>query len=178
MDEKGMRTAIVAWIKGLYVSPPPIVYDFQAFPETGPWIAFKIGTIVQKGYDSQLGLNSDYQMVYGGLRIATITISYFGYSPENSVNLNYAMQNASLIRSSLEKNNIQQTFNDAGYAYLHKENIHNSTYLLESKYQPRADFDFYLGFFEEQTDDEGYINSAKFEGDISGNHVEAIVDPF
>ncbi len=172
----------MSWLKSLYVTPPPIVYDFQAAPETGPFIAFKIGTIAPKGYDTKLGMNSSFLMNYGGLRVATVTISYFGYSPENSVALNYAMQNAQLISSSLEKTTIQQALSLQGYVYQHKNPVLNLTYLLESKYQPRADFDFYLGFVETTSDDDGFILTTKITGDVTVGedviHTENIVAPY
>ena len=162
---------------GSLIQPIPIMYDYQALPATGPFVTYKIGTVVSKGYDTSLGFNSSYLFNKGGLREATITISYFGYSPENGVSNNYAPQSASRISDSLELPSVQGAFNAQGLAFLHKNPIQQLTYLLESKYQPRADFDFYLGFVANEIDNLSYIESVTVTGTVhAGNETETIIE--
>lgn len=153
------------------LEPVPVIYDFQALPASGPFVAFRIGSIISKSYDTKLGFNSSGVMVSGGLRIATITVSYFGYNPENGTPNYYGPQNASLISDSLEKTSVQTAFNAQGFAYLHKNPVQQLTYLLESKYQPRADFDFYLGFVSTSVDDIGWIERARITGQIRAGSI-------
>lgn len=157
----------------------PILYDYQALPATGPFVTCKIGSIVSKSYDSKLGFNQSNLLESGGLRQATITVSYFGYSPENGSSNNYAPQSASMISDSLELSSVQGAFKAQGLAYLHKNPVQQLTYLLESKYQPRADFDFYLGFVAKEVDNLSWIERVTVTGDIkdpAGNILEEIVE--
>lgn len=171
MQEQLLRQAIVSWIRGLYGPTFPVIYDWQAAPESGPYVAFRIGSTVSKGYDSKLGLDGAFMMNVGGLRQSTIGITYFGYSPENGIALNYCEQNACRISDSLELTSVQQAFSQLGFAYMHKNPVQNLTYRLESKYQPRADFEFFLGFVAKQTDDNSYIETVKVTGQITAGSV-------
>lgn len=179
MQEQALRIALVTWIRSIYGPTFPVIFDWQPYPESPPFVAFRIGDTESKSYDTQLGVDNLNLMHVGGLRQSTITISYFGFYPEASVAINYAMQNACRISNSLELTTVQRILGAAGFAYLHKNPVQNLTYPLESKYQPRADFDFYLGFAEQQTEDIGTIERVTVTGtsqDVVGNVLDVVVE--
>lgn len=124
-----------------------------------PYATVKIGTVIQEGTDELRDFDDDGIATFGGQRRATVSVNFFG--PE-------AIEGATQAFNSLEKQTVKWIFERAGLAILQKNSVQNVPAMLETKFEERAVFDFFIGFADNVQDDIGVIEKVELSGEVEG----------
>lgn len=137
-------------------------------PDSLPYIVFRVGSIRNVGQDESRGVDGDNSdlMTTIGQRVATVTIDYFGPKP---------MEGLSRCFDSLAKRSALDIFESAGLAVLQKEAMQNLTGMLETKFEERARFEFYVGLLATEEDDQGVIETFELTGTINDENGDPAV---
>lgn len=136
-----------------------IIEDQNAPRPDYPYASFRISNINKIGFDEIRSIDSDTDVLnIGGQRRATVEINYFGQD---------SLSNLTKAYNSLEKQSLIDTFYVAGIAYLEKNDVQNLTDMLETKYEDRSYFDFYIGFADNIEDNVSIIESVSFTSNIT-----------
>lgn len=113
--------------------------------------AFNIINVSPFGVDGYRNVNTDTNLsLLAGSRIATISVDYTGVS---------AIDKASRIYAELYSERANIYFNGLGIAIAGREPIKDLTGLLDTEFQERADFDFYIRYFDTTSVDLGSIET-------------------
>jgi len=150
-------------------SAATVIFADQNSPRpSDPYAVIRIGTISQLGQDELREIDPDTLLATtGGQRRATISVDYFGSN---------ALENIMKASNSLEKWSLVDTFNTAGIAFIEKNDIQNLTAMLETKYQQRANFDFFIGFAENVEEDLGIIEEVELTGNVTADGKDLDID--
>jgi len=70
--------------------------------------------------------------------------------------------------NALEKQTVHDQLAASGIAILEKNDVQNLTGMLETIFEERASFDFFIGFADNVEDDLGIIESVELTGQLSG----------
>lgn len=130
-----------------------------------PYATIKIDSLLNWSWDENRSLDADGIMTMGGQRRATVSVNFFGKNH---------MDEISKAANGLEKENVRAAFKAAGFAVWGKNSMQNLTAMLETKNEPRAFFDFFIGLAENYEDDVGIIERVQ---DLEGEVDEVIVGP-
>lgn len=137
-------------------------------PETYPYATIRLGTIIQVGHDELRDIDEDTCLAnIGGQRRGTVSINFFGPRPFENVMKAY---------NSLEKMSLIDTFYAAGFSILEKNDVQNLTGMLETKFEERASFDFFIGFAENIEDDLGIIETVDLTATVTADGKDPDVD--
>lgn len=124
-----------------------------------PCACIRVNNVQKLGWDELREIDDANIATFGGQRRATVNISYFGQNPIQGVVNAY---------NSLEKQTVIDALSADGIAILEKNDVQNLTNMLETKFEPRADFDFYIGFADNFEDDLGIIETVELSGEYTG----------
>lgn len=125
-----------------------------------PYATLKVESLVAWSTDDFRGTDDDGITSMGGQRRATVSVNFYGKDPMGEI--------AKAI-NGLGKETINDVFRAAGFAVWQKNSGQNLTGMLETKNEPRAYFDFYIGLAENYEDDTGLIEEVdNLTGTIDG----------
>lgn len=125
-----------------------------------PYATLKIESVMPASWDEFRGVDNDGISSMGGQRRATVSVNYYGANP---------MDEMAKAVNALDKETVTDAFRAAGIAVWQKNSSQNLTGLLETKNEPRAFFDFFIGFAENYEDDTGLIETVEsLTGDVDG----------
>lgn len=137
----------------------PVNLMNQKMEEPTEHCLFNIVSINTVGIDGYQKVDPETNLsLLVGNRIATLSIAYIG---------NYALEKASRIYNALYSDSATSYFNSNGMAIVRREPIKDLTALLDTDFQQRANFDFYLRFTETIEEDLGSIEHIVLEGNVS-----------
>lgn len=147
-----------------------VVFSDQAQPRLDyPYATIRLDSIQRNGWDEIRSIDPVTNIAtIGGQRSATVSIQYFGLNP---------MEQISKAYNSLEKITVLDALSAGGIAIIQKNPIQNLTAMLETIFENRATFDFFIGYAENVEDDLGVIESAELSGEIQGNKTVVDVGP-
>lgn len=121
-----------------------------------PFATIRMGNFVKLGWDELRDFDSETCIAQmGGQRRATVEINFFG---DNS------FTEMSKIYNSLEKFSIISYFSQNGIGLGDKNSVQNLTTVLESKWEERAFFDFFILYADNYEDDTGIIETVEIDG--------------
>lgn len=166
----GASQAVATVVQTVEPQDVTVIFSDQNAPRPVdyPYAVIRLDSIIQLGYDEVREIDVDTNLAtIGGQRRATVNIDYFGPRP---------MENIMKAFNSLEKRSLNDIFYDAGIAYTEKNDVKNLTAMLETKYEERASFDFYIGFAENFEDDLGVIESVEFTGSVTRDSGDLDID--
>jgi len=145
-----------------------VIFADQNSPRPNlPYAVVRIDTIIDVGFDEVREIDSVTNIAtIGGQRQATVTVDYFGPNPLVEITKAF---------NALEKQNVLDQLSASGIAILDKNDIQNLTDMLETIFEERASFDFFLGFADNVEDDLGIIESTEVTGEYSGGITGVIV---
>lgn len=136
-----------------------VIYADQAAPRPNyPYAVLRLESIVKVGWDELRSLDNNNVATYGGQRRGTVSVDYFGADP---------VQELSKATNALERQTILDLFADNGIAIQEKNEVLNLTRVLETEFEQRASFDFFIGFADNYEDDLGIIESVEVEGEMN-----------
>lgn len=135
-----------------------------------PYAVIRIGSMIKIGFDElrDWGEDTHYIGTFGGQRRATVTVDYFGSDPVEEI---------TKAHNALEKQSIKELFIAAEIATLDRFGITNLTAMLETLFEPRASFDFYIGFADNYEDDIGVIEHVELTSTYETEQGELIIGP-
>jgi hypothetical protein len=140
-------------------------------PPEYPFATIRIDSIVRYGIDELRNWDDDTGVAeIGGLRRCTVEINYFG---DNSFTF------MSDVANSLDSPRTIEFFHSNQCAIGEKMTIQNLTGVLESKFEERSFFDFYLLYADNYEDEIEVIESAEISGEIDGTAEDPMeIGPF
>jgi len=125
-----------------------------------PYAVVRLDTMVKIGWDEVREIDPDTNIAtIGGQRRMTVSVSYFGPKPLEEIAKAY---------NALEKQTVHDQLAASGIAILEKNDVQNLTGMLETIFEERASFDFFIGFADNVEDDLGIIESVELTGQLSG----------
>lgn len=137
-----------------------------------PYATLQVDTVLQHSWDETRRTDAEGITSMGGQRRATVSVNYYGDDPMDQI--------AAAI-SAMDKETVTDLFRAAGISVWQKNPGQNLTGLLETRNEPRASFDFFIGFAENYEDDTGLIETVEdLTGQVDGETVGPItveVDP-
>lgn len=151
-----------------------VIHAHQNAPRKGenddlyPYAVIRLDSFQQIGWDELREIDDNNIATFGGLRRGTVSISVFGEG---------ALEYATQASNSLEMQTYIDLLSAAGIAILEKSSVQNLTAMLETKYEPRADFDFFIGYADNVEDDLGIIEKAELSGTVKGGKNGDLVIP-
>ena len=165
----GLTQPAITIVETVEAEEVTVIFSDQNSPRPPdyPYAVIRLNNAGQIGYDEMRALDQNGIATIGGQRRATVYIDYFGPQP---------FENLMKASNSLEKETNVDFFYAAGIAYLTKNDVQNLTAMLETKYEERASFDFYIGYAENFEDDVGLIESAELTGSITSDGSDLDVD--
>jgi hypothetical protein len=113
-------------------------------------------------------MDADGIAAFAGQRGATVSVHYFGDNPMGPIMQAY---------SSLEKQTVLDQLYASGIAVQSKEPIQNVSAALETRFDPHATFDFYIGMSENNLDDVGVIEKVQLTGEVDEGIEKVIIGP-
>ncbi len=152
-------------------APSSVSVNFlnQKMEESAEHCLFNILSVKPVGIDGYQKINFETNLsLLVGNRIATVNIVYIG---------NYALEKSSRIYNALYTDSTTSYFQSHKMAIVRREPIKDLTNLLDTDFQQRADFDFYLRFNEETEEDRGSIEHIVIDGNVSDDVDIETLDP-
>ncbi len=147
----------------------PVIYADQSSPRPNyPYAVLRLESIVKVGWDELRSLDDQNIATYGGQRRGSVSIDYFGNNP---------VQEMTKAANSLEKQSILDLFSSGGIAIQEKNEVLNLTRILETDFEPRASFDFFIGFADNYEDDLGIIESVEIAGEMDEGNFTVTTGP-
>lgn len=163
----GVSQAVAAFADVTEASLPTIIFADQNSPRPiEPYAVIRLSNVVKIGQDEFRDLQDDGIVTIGGQRRMTVSVSYFGTNP---------LQEISKAYNSLDKQSIQYLFQNAEVAIVEKMEIQNLTSMLETRFEPRAFFDFWISFADNIEDDLGIIEQVELTETIDGGSTGDII---
>jgi len=146
-----------------------VIYADQSSPRPNyPYAVLRLESIVKVGWDELRSLDDQNIATYGGQRRGSVSIDYFGNNP---------VQEMTKAANSLEKQSILDLFSSGGIAIQEKNEVLNLTRILETDFEPRASFDFFIGFADNYEDDLGIIESVEIAGEMDEGNFTVTTGP-
>lgn len=135
-----------------------VIFSDQDAPKPFPYpfATVRLINISKIGQEELRGVDQDDVFRSVGQRKLSVSVNFFGDDP---------MEEARSLFDSLGKESVQHKFRSVGFAVLDKGTIQNLTTMLETKFEPRSQFDLFLGYTEEIYDDLGIIEKVKLTGE-------------
>lgn len=166
----------MAWVCGEFPDVPVIIDRPNVpRPEKRPYIAILLVTPIQK-----VGMNDattyqepaeegDPDTIFNicGQRRFTIAIRAFG-TMENKAHFE-PQDILTVLQDALEDPNRRAPLTNAGLSVWFSTDILDVTELLETGYEPRAQFDIEMGIASNRTADLGAIEKTKIQGTVDGD---------
>ena len=149
----------------------PVIFSDQNAPRPAyPYATIRMNSIVKIGWDEIREINPQTNIAtIGGQRRATISVNYFGTKP---------LEEISKAFNSLEKQTVQDQLAASGIAIQEKNDIQNLTAMLETVFEERSFFDFFIGLADNVQDDLGIIETVELTGQLSGGTIgDVIIGP-
>lgn len=166
---QGYRTTVIFADQG---------YAKNAPRPAGHYATIKIGSIVSIGQDEQREIDEVTGFgIMGGQRRATVTVDFFGGDFQIPGGEPSALQGLSNAYDSLYKPSTIAIFQEDGLAILDKGPMQNLTGMLETKFEERASFDFFIGFAANVEDEVGFIETVELTGTIESEIEDIVVGP-
>lgn len=97
----------------------------------------------------------------------TVTVDFFGKKPAPGDH-STLMEKAAQAHFSLSTQAIRDKFSAIGVAILQINPTQNLTGMLETIFEERARFEFYIGFAETREENVGYIETVKIDAQVNG----------
>lgn len=165
--ETDIIVPVIAWIKREFPNARVIV-DRPNVPRPAlPYFALLLTTPVQKvgSRDSSIHVN-DSTWIIGGQRRFTLSVRSY-VSPKGKGFFN-AQNDLIQLQDSLEDDNRRIDLTQAGLSVWFSTDILDITELLETGFEPRAQFDIQFGIASNRTADLGAIETVEIEGTVDG----------
>lgn len=125
-----------------------------------PYATLKLNTVIPTSWDETRRTDAEGITAMGGQRRATVTVNFYGENP---------MDEMAKAVNALDRETMTDFFRASGIAVWVKNSSQNLTGMLETRNEPRAFFDFLIGFPENYEDDTGLIEKVEdLEGDVDG----------
>lgn len=147
-----------------------VIFSEQNAPRPNyPYAVIRLDSYRRVGYDSWEGVDPITKtMSVGGQRQMTVTVDYFGAKPAPGEHSTLFEETVKAHRS-LQKDSVLIELGKAGIAVQVIEDIQNLTQLLETIFEERTSFDFFIGIAENYRDNVGYIHDVTFQGTVNEN---------
>ena len=168
--ERDITPAIISWIKAEFTGARVIIDRPNVPRPKRPYFAILLTTPIQKGgardhIQHQAGSDTIFEI--GGQRRFTVSISVIDEMKNKNF---FTVQNAcQQLMDSLEDVNRRAPLTAAGLSVWFSTEILDVTELLETGYEPRAQFDLEMGIASNRTADLGAIEKVKVQGTIEGD---------
>lgn len=158
---------VIAWIKSEFPNIQVIIEKPNVPRPPLPYFSILLTTPIQKvgSRDSREHVN-DTTWTIGGQRRFTLSVRSY-VSPKGKGFFN-AQNNLVQLQDSLEDENRRNELTIAGLAVWFSSDILDITELLETGYEPRAQFDIEFGIASNREADLGAIEKVKITGTLDG----------
>lgn len=137
-----------------------------------PYATVQIDSAIKWSSDETRGTDGEGITAMGGQRRATVSVNFYGKNP---------MDEIGKAINALGTESVRAAFRDSGFAVWVENPGQNLTGLLETRNEPRAFFDLFIGFAENFEDDTGLIEKVEnLTGEVSGitvGPIEVDIDP-
>lgn len=128
---------------------------------------FNIMNVSAFGEDGYRKVDAETNLsLLAGSRVATIALSYFGID---------AFEKLSRVYIEMFSERWTRFFNDVYLAIINREQIVNTSELMETKYFERADFDFRIRYFDTNEENVGTIEDINIDSTIDDVAMDQIV---
>ena len=141
----------------------PVYWEFQSAPRPGvyPYATLRLDSMRKIGWDEvRISETDPYTLMtpVGGQRVMTVMCNFFGQ---------YPMQLAQQAFTSLGLETVKNYFSTRDLSILDRLAVTNISSPLETEFDLRASFDFYVGFADNQLDDIGIIERTVIDGTVN-----------
>jgi hypothetical protein len=148
------------------------IYADQNAPRPDyPYACFKFDSMHRYGEDSAVPLDDQGLWNVGGQRRMTLMVDYFTRLPKDGETTDLGPKSLQAIKElsdSLSKESVLSVLRASGIAIFGKMDGNDVSSMLETVWEDHSQFDVFLGFAENLTDDRGYIGTVILNGTING----------